>query len=105
MAAAPGKYVDHIYGEHEVGGTSWLYLSPVPFDKIGFATVGSQPVTVNVARAMGLVPPVLLGVAATMTGVYLLTKRRQKLNHPEEPVADGNKAATKANKRDTGVTK
>ena len=26
-----GKYVDHIYGEQEVGGTSWLYLSPVPF--------------------------------------------------------------------------
>ena len=27
----PGKYVDHVYGEHEVGGTSWLYLSSVPF--------------------------------------------------------------------------
>lgn len=26
-----GKYFDHIYGEQEVGGTSWLYLSPVPF--------------------------------------------------------------------------
>lgn len=26
-----GKYVNHIYGEQEVGGTSWLYLSPVPF--------------------------------------------------------------------------
>ena len=25
----PELYVDHIYGEHEVGGTGWLYLSPV----------------------------------------------------------------------------
>ena len=83
MAATPGKYVDHIYGEHEVGGTSWLYLSPVPFEKLGFAKVGSEAVTVNAARAMGLVPPVLLGVAATMTGVYLLTKRRQKLRQQE----------------------
>ncbi len=30
----PGKYINHIYGEHEVGGTSWLYISSVPFDKV-----------------------------------------------------------------------
>jgi Fe-S-cluster-containing dehydrogenase component len=34
----PDGYVDHIYGEHEVGGTGWLYLSAVPFDQIGFRT-------------------------------------------------------------------
>jgi formate dehydrogenase iron-sulfur subunit len=34
----PQKYVDHVYGEHEVGGTSWLYLSAVPFEEIGFRT-------------------------------------------------------------------
>jgi len=34
----PDVYVDHIYGEHEAGGTGWLYLSGVPFDKIGFNT-------------------------------------------------------------------
>lgn len=32
----PGKYIDHIYGEREVGGTSWLYLSAVPFEQLGF---------------------------------------------------------------------
>jgi formate dehydrogenase iron-sulfur subunit len=79
IAVSSGKYVDHIYGEHEVGGTSWLYLSPVAFEKVGFASHGSEPVTVNAARAMGLVPPVLLGVAAVMTGVYWVTKRKQKL--------------------------
>jgi len=34
----PGAYVDHIYGEHEAGGTSWLNLSPVPFEELGFKT-------------------------------------------------------------------
>ena len=34
----PGKYVDHIYGEHEAGGTSLFYLSPVPFETLGFKT-------------------------------------------------------------------
>lgn len=39
----PGKYVDHIYGEHELGGTSWLYLASVPFDTIGFPKFGTEP--------------------------------------------------------------
>lgn len=36
IAVNPGKYIDHIYGEYEVGGTSHLYLSSVPFEQIGF---------------------------------------------------------------------
>jgi formate dehydrogenase iron-sulfur subunit len=28
----PGRYLDHVYGEKEVGGTSWMYLSGVPFE-------------------------------------------------------------------------
>ena len=31
----PGTYVDHIYGEHEAGGTAWMYISPAPFAKVG----------------------------------------------------------------------
>ena len=38
----PQKYYHHIYGEHEVGGTSWLYLSAVPFQQIGFRTALGQ---------------------------------------------------------------
>jgi len=38
IAASAGKYVDHIYGLNEVGGTSWMYVSDVPFDKLGFKT-------------------------------------------------------------------
>lgn len=37
----PGKYVKHVYGEHEVGGTSWLYLSPVDFSY--FPALDSTP--------------------------------------------------------------
>ena len=42
MKNDPGKYVDHIYGEHEVGGTSWLYLSSEPFESIGFPKLGTK---------------------------------------------------------------
>ena len=30
IAAEPDKYVHHIYGEHEVGGTGWLYGYNLP---------------------------------------------------------------------------
>lgn len=104
IAGSPGKYVDHIYGEREVGGTSWLYLSPVPFERLGFAAVGNEPVTINVARAMGLVPPVLLGVAATMTGVYLLTKRRQRLAQLKKGYRGGENGAGEGDKSDEAKT-
>ncbi len=38
VAAEPDKYVDHVYGETEAGGTAWLYLASVPFDQLGFPT-------------------------------------------------------------------
>jgi formate dehydrogenase iron-sulfur subunit len=34
----PDKYFHHIYGEHEVGGTGWLYISAVPFNQLAFKT-------------------------------------------------------------------
>jgi formate dehydrogenase iron-sulfur subunit len=77
ITAQPQLYINHIYGEKEVGGTSWMYISSVPFEKLGFPVLGSTPVTVNVQRAMGAVPPALILVAAGMSGVYWLVKRRQ----------------------------
>lgn len=85
IAANRDKYVDHVYGEHEVGGTSWLYLSPVPFEKLGMPVVGQEAVTVNVERAVGAVPPVLVGVAAVMSGIYWLVKRRQQPGGEDAP--------------------
>jgi formate dehydrogenase iron-sulfur subunit len=34
----PEQYVDNIYGEHEAGGTGFLYLAGVPFDELGLKT-------------------------------------------------------------------
>lgn len=79
IAETPDKYVDHIYGEKESGGTSWLYLSPVPFEKLGFPVLGPEPVVANTRRAMGAVLPTLITVAAAMTGIYWLTRRRDKV--------------------------
>src|SRR6185436_10213656 len=42
IAESRGKYYeDRVYGEHEAGGTQVLYLSKVPFDKIGLPKLGA----------------------------------------------------------------
>jgi Ni/Fe-hydrogenase subunit HybB-like protein/Fe-S-cluster-containing dehydrogenase component len=41
IARGPARYVNHVYGEHEVGGTSWIYLSPVDFQQVGFLKLGA----------------------------------------------------------------
>ena len=38
----PDVYIDHVYGEHEAGGTAWMYLSSVPFEEIDFLKVDPQ---------------------------------------------------------------
>jgi len=37
------NYVKKVYGENEVGGTSFLYISHVPFEKSGFLTLSETP--------------------------------------------------------------
>jgi formate dehydrogenase iron-sulfur subunit len=70
------KYVKHIYGSDEVGGTSVFFISDVPFDKLGFATVSKQPMPVLTANALGDGPTVILVGGALLSGLYWITQRR-----------------------------
>ncbi len=73
----PGEYVDHIYGKDEAGGTSWMYLSPVPFEELGFPTLGPEPIPeLSEKVAVYGTPSIGVGVAALLGGIYWFTKRR-----------------------------
>ena len=76
IAARPEKYVDHIYGEKEAGGTSVLYLSAVPFDKLGFPDVGTKPYPGFSKAALHAVPPAVLAIGAMLAGTYSFLKRK-----------------------------
>lgn len=39
----PERYVDHLFGEHEVGGTGWIYLAGVGFADLQFPKLGNNP--------------------------------------------------------------
>jgi len=77
----PGKYVDHVYGEFEAGGTSWLYISPVPFEELGFPTnVGVRPYPEYTAPALGSVPLVVVFGSTLLAGLFVGFKRRREGN-------------------------
>jgi len=77
----PDRYVDHVYGEQENGGTSTFYVSPVPFEELGFpaAERGESPAHFNRLVTHGT-PTVAAGVALGMTGIYLAIERQGKDN-------------------------
>ena len=76
----PGAYVDHIYGEHEAGGTAWMYLSPAPFEQVGFDTsVPKEPILNYVKDFLSIVPMVLTIWPALFAGFHLLATRKDKL--------------------------
>ncbi|MHB1034893.1 MAG: 4Fe-4S dicluster domain-containing protein [Pirellulales bacterium] len=75
------RYVPHIYGENEVGGTAWMYLSGVPFETTGFPRFGDRPVpgyTEPIQHALfkWFLPP--LALYGTLGGVMWLLKARQQ---------------------------
>lgn len=74
----PGKYVDYIYGEADVGGTSWIYLSGVPFDQIGFKTeLGTVAYPEYSTGFLYSVPIVLILWPAFLMGLSYLTRREE----------------------------
>jgi len=78
----PERYEKHIYGENEVGGTSWLYLSSVSFDRIGFPdNLGDRPFPSYSHTAKAAVPPLILGVGSVFAGLFLFSQRRTRVEN------------------------
>ncbi|MBU0971344.1 MAG: 4Fe-4S dicluster domain-containing protein [Proteobacteria bacterium] len=84
----PDQYVPHLYGEHEMGGTSWLYLSQVPFEQIGMREdLGNIPAPQFTAGALGSVPIIVGLWPVLLTGVYAISKRKDKIAREEQDAA------------------
>jgi formate dehydrogenase iron-sulfur subunit len=71
IQADPAKYFAHIYGKDEIGGTSWLYLSPVPFEALAFPTLKTESVTaLSESVATYGTAGMAVGVTALLAGIY-----------------------------------
>lgn len=81
----PNRYINHIYGEREMGGTSWLYLSGVPFREIGMREdLGTASAPELTSGALSVVPVVAVAWPALLTGIYAISKRKDKVAREEQ---------------------
>jgi Fe-S-cluster-containing dehydrogenase component len=84
----PGRYLDHIYGETEMGGTAWMTLSGVPFRELGMREdLGTTPAPELTKGALSAVPVVAAMWPVLLTGVYAISQRRDKIAREEKAAA------------------
>jgi Fe-S-cluster-containing dehydrogenase component len=94
----PDRYIQRVYGEHEVGGTGWLYLSGRPVEEIGMLTLPERAPALRTEVIQhgifkyGILPFALYGALA---GIMWLNHRRQAPDEeeaafePAKPAAKG----------------
>jgi formate dehydrogenase iron-sulfur subunit len=88
ISAFPERYVNHIYGEHEMGGTNWLYISGVPFKQIGLREdLGITPAPEFTAGSLAAVPIISAVWPVLLLGIYAVNKRKDKLAQEEKSEA------------------
>ena len=84
----PDRYIDHIYGQHEMGGTNWLYITGAPFEEIGMRTdLGITPAPKFTSGALAMVPIVIGMWPALLGGIYIISKRKDAMAKGEKESA------------------
>jgi formate dehydrogenase iron-sulfur subunit len=86
IAEKPGQYYGKIYGVKEVGGTSVLYLSAVPFEQIGLHTnVPLEALPDLTWRVLDLTPDIVSTGSVLLGGIWWITNRRGEVAKKEGP--------------------
>jgi formate dehydrogenase iron-sulfur subunit len=84
MKDNPGKYINKVWGENEVGGTSVLYLSDISLDFLAYpVNLGTKPLPERTATAMESVPFAFVGMGGVMLGLNWVIRRRMKLSEEQ----------------------
>jgi formate dehydrogenase iron-sulfur subunit len=84
----PEKYVQKVYGQHEVGGTSVLYVSDIPLDFLAWQPdLDGRPLPERTWASLKKVPPIILAMAGLMGGTCWIIGRRMNLAMQAAPPA------------------
>ncbi len=83
------NYVDHIYGEHEVGGTSLLLISDISMYKLGYpGNLSDGAVPSLTWEVLEKIPNVVLIGGTFLAGLWWLTNRRNEVMQAESGKKD-----------------
>jgi formate dehydrogenase iron-sulfur subunit len=86
---APGKYRQMVYGEHEIGGTSVLYISDIDLSFLSYGShLDSKPLPKATEPAMKAVPFAFVGMGTVMYGLNWIIGRRIRLNDKSKKKED-----------------
>lgn len=80
----PEIYVDHVYGEHEAGGTAWMYLSSVPFTTLNFPKNLPNHSLPSLTRVALHILPFVVAVLAVVLSVVSRVARPAGETHGAE---------------------
>jgi Fe-S-cluster-containing dehydrogenase component len=84
----PDRYINHIFGEHEFGGTSWMILAGESFGTLGLDEgVVSEPLPAIATSYLGVVPLVITIYPGLLMGMYAFNKRQQAVAKKEREAA------------------
>jgi formate dehydrogenase iron-sulfur subunit len=84
IADNPGQYYPKVFGIEEVGGTSVLMLSAVPFEQMGLpGNLPKEALPAFTWRALSLVPSIVSVGSVLLGGVYWITHRREDVARAE----------------------
>lgn len=84
LAESPDAYLQQVYGEHEVGGTSVLMLSPVSFKDLGLREdLPNEALPNRTWAALSHVPDVISIGSALLLAIWWITNRREEVARVE----------------------
>jgi formate dehydrogenase iron-sulfur subunit len=81
IAKRPDRYLDTIYGELEMGGTSWLYLTgrpPEEIDLLKLPVKAPPRLTENIQHTIFRYGAIPLGIYGALGGIMWFTNRGRK---------------------------
>ncbi len=80
IADDPDEYYDHVYGEHEVGGTSVLFLTPFPLEELGFdEALGTRPLPSLTWNVLEKIPGIAVTGCAGLFALRWIIGRRDEV--------------------------
>jgi hypothetical protein len=75
------SYYPHVWGEHEFGGTSVLYISDVDLAGLGWPDPATDPIGSLTEPLISKTPFIGLGVATCLVGLNWVIRRRMRVAH------------------------